>query len=80
MSYVTTTGKVTFYIRATGETIDAFKDHGAIARPSATGYGSKVPTCLKVNYQGRARRVYQDVHSNAARTYILVNGNKLCLA
>nr|DAN14570.1 MAG TPA: hypothetical protein [Caudoviricetes sp.] len=44
---------------------------------TATGYGKKIPTSWKVRYMGRLRRIYQDVFSNAAKSYIIVNGKKL---
>lgn len=44
---------------------------------TVTGYGKKIPTSWKVRYMGRLRRIYQDVFSNAAKSYIIVNGKKL---
>ena len=44
-----------------------------------TGYGKKIPTSWKVYYEGRLRRIYQDVCSNSASSYIIVKGKKLHL-
>ncbi|QHB48881.1 hypothetical protein [Shigella phage Z31] len=46
---------------------------------TATGYGKKIPTSWKVYYKGRLRRIYQDVYSNSASSYIMVKGKKLHL-
>ena len=46
---------------------------------TATGYGKKIPTSWKVYYEGRLRRIYQDVQSNSALSYIIVKGKKLHL-
>uniref|UniRef100_A0AAU7PKK1 Uncharacterized protein n=1 Tax=Salmonella phage SalP219 TaxID=3158864 RepID=A0AAU7PKK1_9CAUD len=42
-----------------------------------SGYGTKIPTQWKVNFQGRDRRVYVDQYSNAGHTYIIVKGQKI---
>lgn len=44
---------------------------------TASGYGTKIPTCYTVKYQGRERRIYADCYSNVASTYIIVNGEKV---
>lgn len=44
---------------------------------TASGYGNKIETRHKVNYQGRDRRVYADCHGNAAHCYIMVKGEKI---
>ena len=42
-----------------------------------SGYGTKIPTQWKINFQGRDRRVYVDQYSNAGHTYIMVKGEKI---
>ena len=84
MSYVTRNGEVTFYVRSTGETVDAIQkplDWQIMGlSKTATGYGKKIPTSLMINYEGRLRRVYQDVYSNSGVSYIIVKGQKVTLA
>ena len=47
---------------------------------TATGYGAKLNSGYKVNYQGRARRIYVMQYSNCGSAYILVNKIRvLCL-
>lgn len=40
---------------------------------SRTGYGSKIPTCYKVNYFGKWLRVYAKCFSNVSTMYIKSN-------
>lgn len=44
---------------------------------TASGYGTKIPTAYVLKYQGRTRRIYSDQYSNAGRTYIIVNKEKV---
>ena len=44
---------------------------------TASGYGTKLPTCYTVKYQGKERRIYADCYGNVAATYIIVNGLKV---
>jgi hypothetical protein len=44
---------------------------------SLTGYGSKITTDYKVEYEGRLYRVYATCFSNAASHWILVKGEKI---
>lgn len=44
---------------------------------TASGYGKKIETRYKVNFQGRDRRVYADCFGNAASCYIIVKGEKI---
>lgn len=44
---------------------------------SATGYGSKLPTSYEIKYEGRWRRVYTMIYSNAGVTYVIVKGEKI---
>ncbi len=37
---------------------------------TATGYGSKIPTRYMVQYNGKLRRVYCRIYSNAGTCYI----------
>ena len=46
---------------------------------TTSGYGNKLTTPYKVNYEGRLRRVYAVCHSNVASLYIVVRGEKLYL-
>lgn len=46
---------------------------------TASGYGNKLTTRYKVNYQGRMRRVYAVCYSNVASYYIFFRGEKLYL-
>ena len=46
---------------------------------TASGYGNKLTTKYKVNYQGRMRRVYAVCYSNVASYCIFVNQEKLYL-
>lgn len=47
--------------------------------PSASGYGSKIPTRFMLSMPGekRKRRVYAVCYSNAASFYILLKGLKV---
>lgn len=45
----------------------------------ATGYGSKIPTTKVLYLFGRRYRIYCDVYSNAASTYIIYQGGKVYL-
>lgn len=47
------------------------------SRMPATGYGSKIPTTRMIRYMGRSRRIYVDQYSNAGRTYIMINNEKI---
>lgn len=40
---------------------------------TATGYGKRINTGYKVEYLGRARRIYCCIFSNAGTCYIIVN-------
>lgn len=44
---------------------------------TATGYGTKLPTCWMIYFQGIWRRVYAICISNVSTTYVLVKGEKL---
>jgi len=46
---------------------------------TATGYGSKIPTCYKVKHNNRWKRVYCRVYSNIGSLFIFENKNKLYL-
>ena len=46
---------------------------------TATGYGKKLTTPYKTEYNGRLYRVYQICFSNAATSYILPKGQALYL-
>ena len=51
--------------------------HSAGLQKTASGYGTKIETRNKVHFEGRDRRVYCDVYSNAGSCYILVKGKKI---
>lgn len=60
------------------ETIDApLWWHKQGLSKTRSGYGTKIPTHWKINFQGRDRRVYVDQYSNAGHTYIMVKGEKI---
>ncbi|QYA57499.1 hypothetical protein SARAHDANIELLE_71 [Hafnia phage vB_HpaM_SarahDanielle] len=84
MAYVTAKGDVTFYIRSTGELVEGVQKlldwQIAGLSKTATGYGTKIPTSFIVNYKGRQRRVYQNVYSNVASSYIIVDKIKVFLS
>lgn len=44
---------------------------------TATGYGSKLTTRYKVQYEGKLRRVYAICHSNCSSLFINVKKQKL---
>lgn len=51
--------------------------HKAGVTFTRTGYGSKIPTVYKVQYNGRWYRVYSICYSNVSTEYILVKGEKV---
>lgn len=57
-----------------GETIPAkiaeLPHHKAGLSYTATGYGKRIPTRYMVNFQGRWRRVYCCIFSNAGTLYV----------
>lgn len=45
---------------------------------TATGYGTKIPTTKVIKWSdGKVRRVYCDVYSNAGSCYCMINGCKV---
>lgn len=46
---------------------------------NADGYGSKMPTCHMIEYDGRWRRVYVMCYSNSGTAYIVAGGTTLVL-
>jgi hypothetical protein len=46
---------------------------------TASGYGSKLTTASKVQYNGRLYRVYSICHSNSGSAYIVSKGKRLFL-
>lgn len=44
---------------------------------TASGYGSKIPTGYMVNYDGRMRRVYCTIYSNAGTCWFMFRGKKM---
>ena len=47
---------------------------------TATGYGTKIPTSKVINWSdGKVRRVYCDVYSNAGSCYCLIHGCKVSI-
>ena len=45
---------------------------------TATGYGTKIPTSKVIKWSdGRERRVYCDIYSNAGSCYCMINGCKV---
>lgn len=64
-------------------------EHEAIYEPTewqrnglqqtASGYGSKLVTPYKVNYQGRNRRIYAKCFSNVATLFITLNGQSVTI-
>lgn len=44
---------------------------------TASGYGSKIPTKYKVQYNKRWHRVYCMIYSNAGTYYIISKGEKI---
>ena len=46
---------------------------------TATGYGSKLTTAWRTEYNGRLYRVYSFCFSNASTPYILVKGRPMVL-
>lgn len=45
---------------------------------TATGYGTKIPTSKVIKWSdGKARRVYCDIYSNAGSCYCMINGCKV---
>lgn len=51
--------------------------HDRGLQKTASGYGTKIETRHKVNYQGRDRRVYCDIYGNAGSCYVMVKGEKI---
>jgi len=47
--------------------------------PTATGYGSKIPTTWKVKHNNRWKRVYCRVFSNIGSLYILSGANEIAI-
>ena len=57
--------------------ITEFEETKTPRNRSLSGYGSKIPTCLKAKcMDGRTRRIYAICYSNAASYYIIVNKKK----
>ena len=44
---------------------------------TATGYGAKLNTGLKINYCGRMYRLYATCYGNAASTWFTVKGKRI---
>ena len=45
---------------------------------TATGYGTKIPTCKVIKWSdGKVRRVYCDIYSNAGSCYCMIHGCKV---
>jgi len=51
--------------------------HTAGLSYTRTGYGSKIPSLYKVQYQGRWYRVYSVCYSNVSTEYIVVKGERV---
>lgn len=45
--------------------------------PTASGYGSKIPTQYKVKHNNRLKRVYCMIYSNSGSLYIMHKGEIL---
>ena len=46
---------------------------------TASGYGGKIPTVNMIRHDGRLKRVYCMLYSNAGTCYILHKGSRLIL-
>ena len=44
---------------------------------TATGYGARIPSSHMIEYEGRWRRVYVTIYSNAGTAWITVKGQKI---
>lgn len=44
---------------------------------TATGYGAKIPTSKMIHYEGRDRRIYCTIYSNAGTAWITVRGERV---
>jgi len=44
---------------------------------TASGYGSKLTTPYKIQYQGRLRRVYARLYSNRGVNYVIVDNKHI---
>lgn len=44
---------------------------------SRSGYGSKIPTSYKINYNGRKYRIYCRIYSNNGTCYFIANGQEI---
>jgi hypothetical protein len=51
--------------------------HKAGLSYTRTGYGSKLPSMYKVQYNGRWYRVYSIYYSNVSTEYIVVKGERV---
>ena len=44
---------------------------------TASGYGSKLTSCYKINFEGKLYRLYVTQYSNAGSTWFRVRGRKI---
>ncbi|WCO82008.1 hypothetical protein vBPpSSYP_26 [Pseudomonas phage vB_PpS_SYP] len=56
---------------------ELMKHHHLELSFTRTGYGSKIPSMYKVQYQGRWYRVYSICYSNVSTEYIVVKGERV---